>query len=547
MIKRIHRYVLKSYIGPLIITFIISIFLLLMQFLWKYIDDLVGKGLEWHIIAELLTYASVSLVPMGLPLAILLASLMTFGNLGERYELFAIKSSGISLVNIMKPLIILNIFIAVGAFYFSNNLLPYSNLKMRTLLHDVQNQRPEISLSDGIFTNSIEGFSIKVDKKDKDNNLLHNILIYDHRKQNGNQIVTTAETGLMKMTSEKSHLILTLHNGHRYEAITDRKMQADFPYQITDFDKQTIYIPLDGLNLNRSDENLYKDHFQMLNVQQLAHAQDSLEYSLQQRRKAIGTSLMKYNQFKGLRKRKYNPESNLVFHKKVVKKPDKSGRLRETETISKDSTPNTGKNSNEDSTKKEKPPALETGFPFLSMDTVIPSELHIINVDSLLDSLPLMKQNRIIEFASNFVRSAKSYTDMVQREVEGNQRWINRHAVEWHKKYVLSVSILVLFLIGAPLGAIIRKGGFGMPVVVSVFLFIIYFVISITAEKMVRESVLPPIVGMWISTGILTPIGIFLTIKAANDSMMVRRESYERFMRRLMVRRRKHRLRKAKR
>jgi len=191
MLKRLHLYMLGKFAGPLVLTFLISIFLLLMQFLWKYIDELVGKGLETGVILELLFYASLTLVPLALPLSILLASLMTFGNLGEQYELFAMKSGGISLIRIMYPLVVLTAGIAVGAFFFTNNILPYTNLKMRSLLFSIQQQRPEINLQNGIFTEAVDGFSIKVENKDK-NQVLHNIMIYDHRAKNGNKNVTTA-------------------------------------------------------------------------------------------------------------------------------------------------------------------------------------------------------------------------------------------------------------------------------------------------------------------------------------------------------------------
>lgn len=581
VLKKLHKYLINSFIGPLIITFFLSIFLLLMQFLWKYINDLVGKGLEWNVIAELLLYASVTLVPMGLPLAILLASIMTFGNLGESHELFAIKSSGISLYRIMKPLVVLVIFISIGAFYFSNNLLPYTNLKMRTLLHDVQHQNPEISIQEGIFTNSIEGFSIKVDKKDKKTNELKHVLVYDHREKQKPASIIIAESGEIKMTSDKSYMIMKLQNGELYDEVSENKPRTKrrYPYQRTSFKEQTIYIKMDGLGLKRSDETLFKDNYQMLSLDQLNIAIDSLSYDVIRRKHVIGTNILKYSLFKGMRG--YKQEDNLVEHTKTTTKTNKDGT---TETITEDlkapfgsniikeqlAKKDTSKNKKEDTvsaqekpkqkeeTKKEekkndrgkenKPKGDEftTQFPFPHFDSISKNDITIIDLDSLFDSYSTIEKNKAIDVALNYSRSGQTYIYYATREIEGNRRWVTRHEIEWHKKFVLSISCLVLFFIGAPLGAIIRKGGIGMPTVISVIFFVFYFVITMFSEKMVREAILPAEIGMWIATAILLPIGIILTIKAANDSMNIRRESYDRLKEKLKTRRRRKRIKKIK-
>lgn len=578
MLTKLQRYILNSFIGPLIITFFISIFLLLMQFLWKYIDDLVGKGLEWTVIAELLLYASVTLVPMGLPLAILLSSLMTFGNLGETYELFALKSSGISLYRIMKPLIVLVVFVSVGAFYFSNNLLPYTNLKMRTLLYDVRNQRPEVSIQEGIFTDAVDGFSIKVREKDKDDNTLRDVLIYDHRNKRKNASIITAESGTMKVTPDKSYIIFKLYNGHLYDEVKEKKQrgQRTYPYQTTDFDQQTIYIRTEGFGLNRSNEDLFKDNFEMLSLDQLDTAMDSLGYDLIRRKQVVGTNVMKYSLFRGLRARSEQTKKGKVIHKEKSTSVKKGGILiSQKEKILKDSASdkkqddlkqnakaeekesnptdlsNTPSQNNrrqvsrtldaelEKEDKKEK--EQENNFPFPVLDTVDKSRLRIVDIDSIFQAMSTTEKNRTVNFAQNHARSAQSYVYYAGKDIENSRRWITRHEIEWHKKFVLSISCLVLFFIGAPLGAIIRKGGFGMPVVISVILFIIYFIISMFSEKMVREAILPAEIGMWMSTFILLPVGVLLTIKAANDSMNIRPESYNKLKQSLRLKRKRKR------
>jgi lipopolysaccharide export system permease protein len=549
--------------------------MLLMQFLWKYIDDLVGKDLEWHVIAELLLYASATLVPMALPLALLLSSLMLFGNLGENYELFALKSSGISLYRIMKPLIIFVIIISIGAFYFSNNLLPYTNLKMRTLLHDVRKQRPEISIQEGIFTDAIDNFSIKVREKDKKDNTLNDILIYDHRDKHADASVITADHGSLKVTSDKSYIILTLYDGYFYDNIAEHRRSRRterFPYQITRFDKKTIYLETEGFGLSRSDEDLFKDNFEMLSLDQLEQAMDSLGYDLINRKQVVGSNIMKYSLFRGLRV--HNKNNNIVHQEssKTVKRGNKiietmkkikvdSGKQKENnpqistsanktnitqqepepeeEPEEEEQINNMIKNpkgkAKSDQKKVDKIKQPDVSFPYAEIDTVDKSKINIFDLDSLYNQLSTIERNRMVNFAQNHARSTQTYIYYAGKEIEGSRRWITRHEIEWHKKFVLSVSCLVLFFIGAPLGAIIRKGGFGMPVVISVLLFIIYFIITMFSEKMVRGGILPPEIGMWLSTFILLPVGYILTIKAANDSMNVRPETYDLIVQKLRV------------
>lgn len=485
MLKQVHKYIIKSFIGPWAVTFLICVFLLLMQFLWKYIDDLVGKGLEWNIIAELLFYASLTLVPLALPLSILLATIMTFGGLGEKNELFGMKSGGISLYRIMYPLLVFNIIISFGAFYFSNNLLPYTNLKMRSLLFSIQQQRPEVNIRNGIFTEPVDNFNIKVDRKYRNNNTLEGVLIYDHRNMSGNSNVTTANAGNIKITEDKSVLIMELFDGYRYEELKldkdSKKGNKTRPHQKSKFKKQIVYIELDGLGLDRSNEDLFKNGFEMLNNSQLSQAIDSLRKSLHKREYDIFFTINSYSLFKG-----QASWINLTDEQKQI---------------------------------------AQIG----AEELMISEPQLVVNIDSMYNSLNQNQKNKVINFALNYSRAAKQYVDVSYIEVDGYERWIVRHQVEWHRKYVLSLACLLFYLIGAPLGSIIRKGGFGLPVIISVFIFLIYYIISITFEKTVRELVLPPEIGMWISSAILVPIGVFLIIRTANDSMRISPHFYQKF------------------
>ncbi|HCX98679.1 MAG TPA: YjgP/YjgQ family permease [Bacteroidales bacterium] len=466
--KRLHRFVLKSYLGPLVMTFFIVMFILLMQFLWKYIDDLVGKGLEVDIILELLVYASAGLVPMALPLATLLAALMTLGNLGENNELLAIFSAGISLPRIMFPLIVVTILISVGGFFFSNNVLPYTNLKMSTLLWDVKQQRPDLSIKVGVFNNDIEGYSIKIADRDHQTNLMSDVIIYDHSSKEGNLVVTVADSGYMHVTADEKYMVVTLYNGYSYEEMLEsaavrRSGNRKFPSRLNKFDEQIILIELEGFGLERSNEDLFKSSFHALNLQQLSKTQDSLAREIDKRLTAAKQLLI----------------SNTIF-----------------------------KN------------------PFSLTRDSMAVVTYTLNADSIIATFSLDQQHGIVERALSNARSAKNSVGSTANELERQAKYMVRHTIEWHRKLSLPFACFVFFFIGAPLGAIIRKGGLGMPVVVSVLFFVVYYIISITGEKFARELLWDPSIGMWVSSFILLPLGVFLSYKATTDSVIMNSDFY---------------------
>ena len=268
--KKITKLVLKSYLGPFISTFVIVLFILVMQFVWKYVDDFVGKGLEMKLLGELLAFAAVSFVPLALPLAILLSSIMTFGNLGERYELTALKSSGVSLQRIMRPLIITSAIISVLAFLFSNYVSPIANLKMGTLLFDIREQKPAFDLKEGVFYNGIDNYIIRVEKKEADGQTVKNIMIYDHRNRDGSTDVTMAQSGKLEMSEDKNTMHVSLYDGSQYKEIkSEDQKKSVYPFQRQRFKSMFIDIDMSGFNLSRSKEELFKDNYQMLNNQSI--------------------------------------------------------------------------------------------------------------------------------------------------------------------------------------------------------------------------------------------------------------------------------------
>ncbi len=454
--KTLHKFILKSYIGPFVMTFFIAMFVFFMMFIFKYIDDFVGKGLGVGVLSELFFYFSLTTIPMALPLAILLSSLMTFGNLGENFELTALKSSGLSLQKIMTPLIFTTVCLSIGAFYFSNNILPSTNLKAGSLLYDVRESKPALLFKEGVFNNSIVGFSIRVGKKEMDGKTLRDILIYDHREMQGNNVVLSAKSGKMEETADKMFLVLTLNEGVSYKEMPDKPNQTQTHPLIRDkFEERVIRFDLSEFKMSRTNEDLFKTNYQMLNITQLDAAVDSLNFKNEVRKISFGTQL----------KQSYYPKSTIYFSKT-------------------------------DSNKKT------------------------VSDVNYFSQLPKLQQLNIIESATTNIRNAKAYCESVQNDYEAENYSKLKYLAEWHRKFTLSIACLVLFFIGAPLGAIIRKGGLGMPVVISVVFFIIFHILSIMGEKLSREGEIPPYIGMWMATVILFPVGVFLTLKATSDSSL---------------------------
>jgi len=481
--KRLYLYLIKRFIGPFVLTFFVCIFFLLMQFLWKYLDDLVGKGLETSIFIELMFYAAMNLSPMAFPLSVLMASVMTFGTLGERFELLAIKASGVSLLRIMKPLIFFNAIVTIGAFFLANDVIPVTNAKFAALLTSVKEQRPEMIIKEGAFSNDIDGYSIKVNKRDNDSNLLHGIMIYDHTEGKGNVAVTIADSGYLNISDDKQYMILTLFNGESYTDVKpgSRNQKNTYPFRRERFKMQEVVINVKDYDLKRADENIFKDGYRMLKNKQLSGQIDSLQKYYNQREKLAAFSVS------------YNSVLNdeVIDHFKV------------------------------DSLKKLN----------------VKNELtDVVNFDSLYSGITKENKIVIIEAAQRAAQSNQRNIIQANTDLYNQIKWLNRHVNEWHRKYTLSLACIIFFFIGAPLGAIIRKGGFGTPMVVSVLLFISYYLVSMISENIAREGVWLPSAAMWISSFFYLIIGVFLSHQAVTDSQLLNTEAYARFFGKLFPR-----------
>lgn len=461
--------VLKAFLRPFIVTFFIVMFILLMLFLFKYIDDLIGKGFEWYVILELLVYASATNVAMALPLAILLSSIMTFGSLGENYELVAIKSAGISLQKAMMPLIIVVGMLSLAAFLFSDYWLPKANLKMGSLLYDVRNQKAAFLINEGIFNTSIPGYAIRVQKKDPDQTL-HDVLIYERNTSSGNINVLMAKEGQMFTTDDDQLLVLKLKNGKRYEetpgsAGTYNPRQR---FMRTEFKETEQRFDLSGFQMKRTDEELFKSNYAMMNIRQLKFYLDSFNVKGDSNLRSAYTDLAQIA-------RVYRLDT---LNKKTPAKPMKAYK-------------------------------------------------------DVLDLIPKDRKVQSLQTAKDQIRSVKDVLNRKQLYEMDNEVRLRGFLIELNRKFTMAVSCLVLFFIGAPLGAIIRKGGLGLPVVMSVLFFLIYHIISTIGEKSVKEGSLSPFLGMWVAIICLSPLGIFLTYKATVDSVLFDLDIYKRWFKRI--------------
>ncbi len=479
-IKRMDTFILQSFLPLFVMTFCICLFIVLMQFLWRYIDDLVGKGLGVDVISELFFYAALTMVPMALPLAILLASLMIFGNLGENFELTAMKASGISLLRTMAPLIVLMVLIAAGAFFFQNNVLPIAQTKMYTLLYSVRQKSPELEIPEGVFYDQIPGYNLFIEHKNRDTGVLYDMMIYDVSRGFENSSIILADSGKMSFTADKTHLFLELWSGESFENLKDAATgMKNVPYRRETFDVKEIMVTFDS-NFNRMDEQGMRNQYVGKNMAELRATIDSV----QQRVDSLG---MEYSN--SLRE---TPHMNIMPYR--ISSDTTGTRIR---------TPN---------------PSVKMARA-MDVDSVFRGSSSGVGINYLQTALAKSQRNK----------QEYEYRSLTMAD---DTRTIRRHSIELMKKFTLSFACIIFFFIGAPLGAIIRKGGLGTPLVISVFLFIFYYIIDNMGYKLARDGKWPVWQGMWLSAAVLLPLGIFFTYKAVNDSAVFNKDAYLNFCRR---------------
>lgn len=470
--KKLDRLILKSFLGPLVLTFFISVFVLLMQFLWKYIDDMVGKGLEFGIIAELMLYASATFVPMALPIAILFASIMTMGNFGEKYELVAMKAGGVSVMRVMMPLVWVSLLLTGLAFYFANNVMPTAMFKYRTTLYDITRKKPAINIRPSQYYTDIEGYVIRANEKSADDRTLRDIIIYDHSQGMDQTNVVVADRGVLSTTPDDKYLIFTLYDGYNYSESTAGKDYFSRPMTRMGFRKQEITFDISSFGFSKSSADLFEGNYRMMNVAQLDTAVRLLHDRYDQQCGDYLNSLT------------YRLNTYRIF-----------------------------------STSQHKSVAVNDTLP----------------IEQRIERLEQLQRQRVYRQAHRSAQLAAEDVSVYSKSLRSDCEYINKHYIEWNRKYTLSVACLLLFLIGAPFGSIVRKGGLGLPLVASVLFFVIYYVVGMIAEKMVREGAVGPI-GMWYSTFAFIPIGLFLTLQATTDSAFFDAATWKRFFLRIVGR-----------
>ena len=465
--KTIDRLLIRNFLKPFVLIFLVAMFVLILQLLWKHIDDLVGKGLELSIIAELVFYMSATVVPLALPVAVLIAGIMTFGDMGEHYELVVLKSAGVSLFRFVMPLLILATFISMGAFLFSNYVLPVSNLKLGSLMWSVNRKRPALNIKPGVYYNGIDNYVIRVNEKSPDGQILYDIKIHDHSGGKGNTNVLLAEKGEMFNTEGDKHLMFKLFNGVQYSEGETHKKDGKNEFRRTHFEEYEMLFDMSKFDLKEADPEMFKNHRRMLNVQQLYASADSL---------------------------KRNDERRVLTIQK---------RVASNYSILKDS--------------------MFT-LPASGAQAMQLSDKSLLQCLDLSDSDKALFLKKGINSASGIKSNAISQSGLSK----GNGKTVRKFLIEFHTKFALSLACLILFLIGAPLGALIRKGGFGIPLVVGILFFILFHILFTLGRKSAEEGAVEVFWGIWMAIFILLPIGFYLIYVAKNDLRVFRSISFAR-------------------
>ena len=470
-IKKLDIFVLKSFLLLFCGTFFICLFIFMMQFLWRYVDELVGKGLEIGVLAQFFFYSGITLIPVSLPLAILLAALMTFGNFGEKFELLSMKAAGIPLLRIIRPLIIFCVMLSCMSFYFQNVVSPKAQTKLWTLLVSMKQTSPELDIPEGVFYSDIDGYNIYVKKKDRETGIMKDLLIYNFSEGFENAHIIWASEGSMEMTEDKQNLFLHLYNGEQFENLKSQSIDSkNVPYRRETFREKHIVIAFDG-GFNMVDGGFLSDRHDTKNMNQISESIDSLTF------KADSVGRATFNEAKRTTYREYT-----ITQRDSVKMS--SGEI----------------------------PA-------------------IINVDSLFQAYTLAEKEKTLKAASDRLNNLTSDWKVKEMQMSDADKNIRRHQSTWHQRITLSLSCLIFFFIGAPLGAIIRKGGLGLPVVISVIIFVLYYIIDSGSTRVARSGEMNIILGTWMSTIVLAPIGAFFTYKSNKDSVVFNLEVYTNFFR----------------
>ena len=494
LIKRLDLFILKNFLTLFAGTFCISLFVVMMQFLWKYINDLIGKGLGFDVYVEFFFYAAETLVPLALPLAILLASLISFGNLGERLELLSIKAAGISLIRTLRPLIILVSLLSLGSFHFQNKIVPEAQQKLLQMIQSLKMKSPELDIPEGVFYDGIENINLYVRHKNEDTGMLYDVIIYNMQDGMTRAHIILADSARLETTSDKMHLLLHMYQGEQFENLASNALQTrNVPYRRETFVEKHFIIDFDT-NFNLADQEDVAGSARTKTMRQLTHDIDSMENYYDSLSQTFSVSMQRY--------------ALNIPHKTRISDYDSLTVAGMSDSI--------------------KRPLVEEEERYLAnkakMATTVPRSA--VNADSLYAQVSSQGKQRIVMDALQKAGFQEMDANSKAETMEFGDKQIRLHEIQFWQKITMSLACLIFFFVGAPLGAIIRKGGLGFPVVVAVIIFIAYYMIDTGAMKVSREGGMPVWLGMWLSTLVMAPLGIFFTVKSNNDSAVFNMDAY---------------------
>lgn len=523
--KRLDRLIISGFIPPFAVTFFIALFVLTMQTLWVYIDDMIGKGASLLMITEFIFYLSVSLFVMALPIAILISSVMLLGNLAEHYELSSMKSAGISLTRVMRPLMILCSSVAVFSYISSNYLTPVANLKFKSRLYDMRKQKPTLNMEEGIFNDDFDGYRIRIGEKGKDNKTIKNVFIANHVSAQRNKLnELIAKGGIMYNTPDERYLVMELEDGQQFQEGVrySASGQSKAPFVRTSFQKYTKIFDMSEFDISRTDEELFRNHYSMLSVGQLQTAIDSIDVQIESRKSAVGSYLEQYLTAKKKRNLASDTLKDAIIH---LNKAPLGGAIRVNDDSDKEpndsmvanipNATNTATNRQYTRELRERNKKL-----YRSREKVTPQNIDkdLTEYTSLLETFPKDKRRSFVDKAIQQARSIKSNAESGENFIKKTKEKRVKHVFELYSKYANAIVCFVFLFIGAPMGALVGKGGFGYPLLIAIIFFMLYITLTLTFKRMAEAFVMPVELAVWMPNLIILPIGLFLTYQAMNDS-----------------------------
>lgn len=549
-LKKIDRLLVTGFIPPFIVTFFIALFVLVLQTLWLYIDDIAGKGVGFFLMIELVGYMSVSMVPMALPVAVLISSVMVLGNLAERYELSSIKSAGISLWRTMFPLMVVTLCISVFSFFCSNYFIPVSNLKFKSRLHDIKNQKPALSMEEALFNNDFQGYSIRIDDKLADGQTIRDVMVYDNREANQGRIsLVTADSGNMYGSKDGKFFVMQLYDGYQYAEPkpVNKSGKRTYPMMRASFEEWTKVFDLDEFELDRTDENLFKSHHSMLSNRQLLIAVDSIDVEIGERISRMEESTNKYYHFWNeafeTQKREERKKAAELQRAKVAAERDSLKKIAREQAVETDSPADSGSErkpvpelkkiekvplrkpisppASEESDDEEREPVRRVS-PASALQPISAEWRQTIKGDlksygSILATFPEKKQPELLDKAKATARTLRDQAETTVKSLERTKESRVKHVFEFNSKFSMAIACFIFLFVGAPMGAIVRKGGFGWPLLISIVFFMLFIVISIFSKNIAERFVIDAVLASWMNCLVVFPMGLVLTYWAMRD------------------------------